>query len=44
MISYEIETVCPLRLSKGHVIMKFVGIVIPLVEFDICSLEIKYVN
>ena len=28
--------------SKGHVIMKSVVIVIPLVEFDIGSLELDY--
>ena len=44
MISHGIETVCPLGGSKGHVIMKFVAIVIPLVEFEICSLKLEYVN
>ena len=39
-----IETMCPFRWSKGHVIMKFVATVIPLMEFDMCSLELKYVN
>ena len=34
MISHGIETVCPLRWSKGHVIIKYVAIVIPIVEFD----------
>ena len=43
MISYVIETVCLLGLSKGHVIIKFLATVIPLVEFDICSLELEYV-
>ena len=43
MISYGIETICPLGLSRGYVIMKSVAIVIPLAEFDICSLEIEYV-
>ena len=44
MISHVIETVCPLEWSKGHVIMKYVVIVISLMEFDICSLELKYIN
>ena len=44
MISQGIEIVCPLRWSKGHVIMKYAAIVIPLVEFDILSLELEYVN
>ena len=44
MISQGIEIVCSLRWSKKHVIMKFVAIVIPLVEFDICSLEVEYVS
>ena len=42
MISHGIETTCP--LSKGHAIMKFVTTVILLVEFDICFLELEYVN
>ena len=41
MISHGIETMCPIGLSKGHVIMKFVGTVIPLIEFDIYSLELE---
>ena len=44
MMSHGIETVCPIGLSKGHVIMKFVATIIPLVEFDICSLELEYVS
>ena len=44
MISHGIETVCPLGYYKGHMIMKSVAIVIPLVEFDIYSLELEYVN
>ena len=43
MISHGIEIVCPLGLSKGHVIMKSMAIVIPLVKFDIRSLELEYV-
>ena len=39
MISQEIETMCPIGWSKGHVILKFMAIVIPLVKFDICSLQ-----
>ena len=35
MISHGIETVCPIGWSKGHVIMKFVATVIPLMELDI---------
>ena len=42
MTSYRIETICPLSWSKGHVIMKFVVVVIPLMEFDICSLKVEY--
>ena len=38
-----IEIVCPIVLSKGHLIMKYMTIVIPLVEFDICTLELEYV-
>ena len=44
MISHGIEIVCPLKWSKGHVIMKSMAIVIPLVEFDICTLELEYVS
>ena len=44
MISHRIETACPLGWSKGHVVMKFVATLIPLMEFDICSLELQYVN
>ena len=43
MISHETKTVCLLGLSKGHVIMKSVATVIPLLEFDICFLELEYV-
>ena len=38
-ISYGIEIVCPIGLSKKHAIMKSMAIVILLVEFDICFLE-----
>ena len=44
MIFHGIETMCPLRISKGHVIMKSMAKVIPLVEFDICSLELEYIS
>ena len=44
MISYGIETVCPIRRSKGYVIMKSMTTVIPLMKFDRCSLELEYVN
>ena len=44
MIYYEIEIVCHFGKTKGYVIIKFVVIVIPLVEFDICSLELEYVS
>ena len=44
MISHGIETVCLLRWSKGHVIMKSMVTVIPLVKSDICFLELEYVN
>ena len=44
MTSHGIEIVCPLRWSKGNVITKFVAMVIHLVEFDICSLKLEYVN
>ena len=44
MISHGIETVYSIGRSKRHVIMKYVAIIIHLVEFDICSLELEYVN
>ena len=44
MISHGIEIIYPLEWSKGHVIMKSIAIVIHLVEFDICSLELEYVR
>ena len=44
MISHRIEIVCPLEWSKRYVIMKSIATVIPLMEFDICSLVIEYVN
>ena len=44
MISHRIEIVCLLRISKEHLIIKSVAIVIPLVEFDIFSLELEYVS
>ena len=44
MISHGIETVHPFGWSKGHVIMKSMATVIPLVKFDICSLELRYVR
>ena len=44
MIFDEIKKMCPIGLSKGHVIMKSMATVIPLVEFDICSLELEYVS
>ena len=31
---------CLFEWSKGHVIMKYVVIVIPLIEFDICNSKI----
>ena len=35
----------PLSNPKDiHMIMKSIAIVIPLVEFDICFLELEYVN
>ena len=40
MISHGIEIVCLIGWSKGHVIMKSMTTVIPLVEFDIGSLEL----
>ena len=43
MISHGIEIECPIGWSKGHVIMKSMAIIILLVEFDICSLELEYV-
>ena len=39
IISHRIEIVRLLGWSKGHVV-----IIIPLMEFDICSLELEYVN
>ena len=44
MISHWIETICLIGWSKWHVIMKSLATVIHLVEFDICSLELEYVN
>ena len=44
MIFDEIKKMCPIGLSKGHVIMKFVATIIPLVEFDMCSFELEYVS
>ena len=44
MISHKIEIMCSFGWSKGHVIMKFVVIVISLVEFDICSLVPEYAS
>ena len=44
MISNGIETMCPIRWSKGYVILKSVATVIPLMEFDIYSLELEYVS
>ena len=41
MISHRIETHCPIWLSYEYVIMKFVTLIIFLVEFDICSLEAR---
>ena len=43
MISHGIKIVCSLGQSKGHVIMKSMVAVIPLMEFNICSLELEYV-
>ena len=37
------QQVCPIWLSKGHVVMKLVAIIILLKEFDICYLELGYV-
>ena len=44
MISHGIEVVPPIGWSKGHVIMKYVATIIPLVKFDICSLELDYAS
>ena len=44
MISLGIETMCPFEWSKGHVIMNFIVVVIPLVKFDMYSLELEYIN
>ena len=44
MISHGIEPECPLGWSKWHVIIKSMAKVIPLVEFDICFLKLKYVS
>ena len=44
MISHEIETVCSIGSSKGHVIIKSVVAIIHLVRFDIYTLEVEYVN
>ena len=34
---------CHIGWSKGQVIMKYVATIIPLVKFDIYSLELEYV-
>ena len=44
VMSHGIETMSPLGWLKKCVIMKYVVTVIPLVEFDICFLEVEYVN
>ena len=44
MISHEIETVCSIGSSKGHVIIKSVVATIHLVRFDIYTLELEYVS
>ena len=44
MISHKIEIACPFEWSKRHVIMKYIVALIHLVEFDICSLGVKYVS
>ena len=44
MISLGIEIECPLGWSKEHVIMKSMAIIIPLVKFDIFSLELQCVS
>ena len=43
-ISHEIEIICPFGCFKGHVIMKSMVVIIPIMEFDISSLEVEYVN
>ena len=44
MISHEIEIMCPLRWVRRHVIMKFMVLVILLVQFDICFLKLEYID
>ena len=44
MISHEFKITCPIEWFKRHVIMKSIIVIIPLMEFNICSLELKYVN
>ena len=44
MISHRIETMCPIGLSKGHVIKKSMVTIISLIEFDICFLNLEYVS
>ena len=44
MISHKIETTFHIGWSKGQVIKKSLNVVIPLVEFDKCSLKLEYVS
>ena len=43
IISHGIKTMCLLRWSKRRV-HEFMAVVISLVEFDICSLELEYIS
>ena len=44
MIYHGIETMCLIGWSQRHVIMKFMVVIISLVEFNICSLKLEYVS
>ena len=43
MLSHRIERVCLLGWSKGHVIIKSMATIIPLVEFSIYFSELEYI-
>ena len=36
--------ICPPGWSKEHVVIKYIVVVIPLAEFDICFLELEDAN
>ena len=42
--SHGIKIMCTLRWSKGHAIMKFVALIMSLMEFNICFLDLEYAS